>query len=219
MIEYLLETHAHTSEVSPCSHVDATTLVELYIEKGYSGVVITNHFCEGIFKENSSWEEKVEHFLSGWKIAKLAAINDFTVLLGMELRLKENYNEYLVYGIDEEFLFNNENLLNLSIKEFMALAKENGLIVFQAHPFRNGVTIINPSLVDGIEVYNGNIRHDSRNDIAENWAQIYGLYKISGSDFHELYDVLRGGIITKEKITNNSELLNALRNHVKLLKN
>lgn len=37
----------------------------------------------------------------------------------------------------------------------------------QAHPFRNGLKIVDPKHLDGIETYNGNPRHDSRNEIAK----------------------------------------------------
>ena len=81
----------------------------------------------------------------------------------MELRNIYNMNDYLVFGVTEEFLlkYNNTdtNFLEMPIGEFSKIAHENGLLLFQAHPFRNHMTITDHNLLDGIEVYNGCVRH------------------------------------------------------------
>ena len=43
-MEYLLETHFHTKETSPCAQVSAAESVPAYREKGYSGIVVTDHY-------------------------------------------------------------------------------------------------------------------------------------------------------------------------------
>ena len=45
----------------------------------------------------------------------------------------------------------------------------------QAHPFRTGLTREDPALLDGVEVFNGNARHDSHNDDALRFARENGL--------------------------------------------
>ena len=52
----------------------------------------------------------------------------------------------------------------------------------------------------------------SRNDIAEAWAEKYGLHKIGGSDCHQTEDVGSGGIVTGEKVENINDLVEILRN-------
>lgn len=217
MKQYLYEMHAHTSEVSPCSTVPADVMVKTYIESGYSGIVITNHFSRHIFNRGSdypsydaSWKEKVDYFLTGYQKAKEAAPADFTVLLGMEIAFLENDNDYLVYGLDENFLYENENLLEMGIKKFSELAHEHGLVVYQAHPFRDRMRVTIPTLLDGVEVHNGHPRHDSRNDIALHWAKKFGLKMVSGTDCHVLGEHARGGIIVPERILDNQQLLAAL---------
>ena len=42
-----------------------------------------------------------------------------------------------------------------------------------------------PDLLDGLEVFNGNNTHDSHNALADYWADMNGLIKTSGSDFHK----------------------------------
>ncbi len=104
---YQYDLHCHTQGVSKCGKVSPQEGARLYIESGYDGVVITNHFnhytLDGL-PEGSSWDDKVDFFLSGWRDFRDAAGDKLTVLLGMELRFTENFNDYLVYGVTEEFL-------------------------------------------------------------------------------------------------------------------
>ena len=67
----LLDTHVHTSQVSPCGKVPAEEMIELYKEAGYGGVIITDHYYKGYFESlgNRPWEEKIQSFLSGYKAA------------------------------------------------------------------------------------------------------------------------------------------------------
>ena len=210
------ELHAHTKETSNCGEVPAAELIEAYINAGYSTVVITDHLSTHTYFRydyvNMSWDEKIDVFVRGWKAAKQAAKSRINVLFGMELRFDMDNvdNDYLVFGIDEKFLRNNGDLINMNIKSFSKLAHENGLIIFQAHPFRVNMRISDPKYLDGIEVYNACVRHNSNNDIAEAWADKYGLLKSSGSDYHRPEDVGKGGIITETPITDNTELIKTL---------
>ena len=210
------ELHAHTKETSNCGEVPAAELIEAYINAGYSTVVITDHLSTHTYfrydYNNLSWDDKIDVFVRGWKAAKQAAKSRINVLFGMELRFDMDNvdNDYLVFGIDEKFLRNNGDLINMNIKSFSKLAHENGLIIFQAHPFRVNMRISDPKYLDGIEVYNACVRHNSNNDIAEAWADKYGLLKSSGSDYHRPEDVGKGGIITETPITDNTELIKTL---------
>ena len=40
----LYDLHVHTSEVSPCGHLNVQEMVSRYEKKGYSGIWLTNHF-------------------------------------------------------------------------------------------------------------------------------------------------------------------------------
>ena len=210
------ELHAHTKETSNCGEVPAAELIEAYINAGYSSVVITDHLSTHTYFRydyvNMSWDKKIDVFVKGYKAAKDAARGRINVLFGMELRFDQDNvdNDYLVFGIDENFLRYNGDLINMNIKSFSKLAHENGLIIFQAHPFRVNMRISDPKYLDGIEVYNACVRHNSNNDIAEAWADKYGLLKSSGSDYHRPEDVGKGGIITETLITDNTELIKTL---------
>lgn len=219
---YKIETHCHTSEVSGCSRVTAEETAKLYKKAGYSAIILTNHFSESTFKHvRGGWKERIDFFMKGYhKLYNLAV--DMDILLGMELRCSDSHNDYLVYGITESFLrrhnSSKSSLTGMKVNEASEIIRSNGLLMYQAHPFRNKMKVVDPALLDGIEVYNGHKNHASRNDIAEMWADKYHLKKISGSDFHYPLHEGRGGILCEHRITNNKELLEVLNNDPELIK-
>lgn len=219
MKEYLYEMHFHTKDTSNCAHISAEKAVEEYIKAGYDGIVVTDHLSPSTYmkynRELLPWKKKVDFFLRGYKNALKAADGRINVLLGMELRFRtsEGDNDYLVYGINEKFLYDTPNLLEMNIKEFYKLAHKNEFLVFQAHPFRIGMKVTNPENLDGVEIFNGNPRHNSSNDIAEMWAKKYGLMVTSGSDYHEFEDLARGGIYFEKEIKDNKTLIEEMSAH------
>lgn len=219
---FKLDTHIHTSDVSLCAQVEPEEMVEAYCRAGYSGIVITNHYnydtLDVIAAGITDPIARAARYLSGYRRAKAAAKGRLQVLLGMEARFPSNYNDYLVFGIDEAFVEEVTVRDIMRLDPFRELVHERGGLVFQAHPFRNGMTVIKPDRLDGIEVYNANVGHDSRNDIARQWAEKFGLLMSSGSDYHALRDVGRGGIMTEQPILDNAQLCEHLRVGVTLIK-
>lgn len=214
MNQYKIDMHVHTGRVSPCGKVSATEIVNLYKQSGYNGIVITDHFYDGYFDSLgcASWECKVDDFLSGYMEAfKEGNRIGLNVILGMELRFTGSANDYLVYGINEAFLKENPEFFNLSLTDFNKLIENNNIIIYQAHPFRAGLTTADPSLIDGVEVLNGNPRHNSNNHRAYEFALENNLRMISGSDFHQIQDLARGGIVVSENISSSEELAGLLK--------
>jgi len=74
------------------------------------------------------------------------------------------------------------------------------------------MTIVNEKHLDGIEVFNGHMGHNSNNDIAEIWADKYNLIKTSGTDFHYPDVPINAGIITKDEIKDMDSLVKILKN-------
>lgn len=212
MTGFKYDTHVHTSETSPCGKVPGAEMVRLYSEAGYSGVVITDHFIKQIFDFQlfKSWESKIDAYLKGYKAAVEAGEKcGLDIILGIELTFPENRNDYLIFGIDEQFLKENRELYKLGLEGFRKLTADSGILIFQAHPFRPFMTPAAPGLIDGVEVYNGNVRHDPRNDLALAFAMENGLKISSGSDAHRVGDQARGGIILPHRITDSKELVQA----------
>lgn len=211
------ETHVHTSENDICAQVKAQDIVRMYQDAGYDGMVVTDHFFS-LFSQWFADELKgadhhkiVDRWLRGYREARNAGERlGFTVLLGAEVRLDGTINDYLVYGLTETFL-QEAPLLNQrkDLKELISLLPEDTCVV-QAHPFRDEMTVQDPSALFGIEVYNGGTE-PFRNELARLFAQHYGKRMLSGSDFHRAEHLARGGIATEKRIICQSDLIDTLR--------
>ncbi len=217
-MKFKTELHCHTAAVSRCGRVEPEEIVEIYIRAGYTTLVITDHINEQTFDPKNSrymggedWQNKIDHFLTGYERAKAAAGNRLRVLWGVEICRAGTRSDFLTYGLTESFLRATPDICEGKDDVFFARLRGAGGIIYQAHPFRNGATVTKPALLDGIEIYNAHPRHASRNDIAELWAERHHLRGISGSDLHEAEFAPGGGILTDAPITSNEELLSTLR--------
>lgn len=213
MSKFLLETHAHTAEVSTCARLNSDVLVDYYLNEGYQAIIITDHFRSDFFERNKHLDYKsaIDAYLKGYRNARAYAADKLKVFLGIEISLDNDPNDYLVFGLEEDFLYENKDIQKLKIKEFSKVIRQNELLLLQAHPFRRGMRIVNPSLLDGIEVYNGNSSHNSSNAIAKAWAERFDLIGTSGSDFHYFFQMKPGGMFFEKELKTNAELVEALR--------
>ena len=213
-MSFLTELHLHTDEMSPCGHVPAEEMVRLYHEAGYATLVFTDHYYPKIYEAHGgvSHEELVARYEKTFRKAAAAAAGyGMTALFGLEIRFTDADNDYLVYGMDFDFFRKHDRMMELGLERFSELSHREGFYLIQAHPFRKGMKIQNPALLDAMEIHNGNPRHDSRNDVARLWAEKYGLTATSGSDAHQTEDVGRGGIATESRITTMEELISVLK--------
>ncbi len=209
-----IELHAHSTGFSNCGKLKIEELIPLYSEKKYDVLVLTNHFNSISARYYAEIGGKNYHQDYHDMIRRAREIGkkyDLLVLGAYELRFDENANDYLVYGMTEEFTRNYSSIFTNGVKAFSEAARQNGFLLYQAHPFRNGMTVINPDVLFGIEVQNTHPRHDSRNDIALAWAEKYGLHKIAGSDCHRIEDVGTSAIVTDDKIQNMDDLVQILK--------
>lgn len=205
--------HMHTSEVSPCAKRRAFEGIKDYKEAGYDGVVITDHFNDYVLESfNGSDRERVERYLEGYHKAQEAGDTlGIKVLFGIETCLKGSQDDFLIYGATPEFLYEYPKLYEMSLEKLYESVHQAGGLVIQAHPFRGYCQVRDPKFLDGIEVFNGNPRHDSRNDSAVEFvARHSNLIQTSGSDYHEAEDVAKGGMEFKMNICSEQSLKKAL---------
>ena len=210
-----MEMHAHTRENDVCVTLDAPDIVRLYHEAGYGGMVITNHyfinarewFADAI--ADADQRGFIDYYLRGYRAAREEGEKlGMKILLGAELRLaKPNINDYLIYGIEEKDLYELPLLYELDLPQVRQLLPE-GAVIVHAHPFRTTMTVTDPALVDGIEIYNGGT-DAFRNHLAREWAEHYGKIVTSGSDYHHEEHLARGGIMV-DALPENEQALAAL---------
>lgn len=69
-------------------------------------------------------------------------------------------------------------------------------------------------VLDGVEVFNGHPRHDSRNPLALEFAAAHPhLIRTSGSDYHRTQDLATGGIETDRDIRTPADLVKCLKDN------
>lgn len=182
---YRIELHAHTKPVSPCSEISPADLVQAYLDRGFHGVVITNHFNLGDMKGLPK-EEGLDYYLSGYEQTRKAAEGtSLQVFLGTEIRFNEHTNEFLVYGVDRQILSQCYDYLDKGFSAYREAVTLPNSVLVQAHPFRDRNERREPELMDGIEVFNMHPGHNSRvAQAAKLAASIPGCIKTVGTDFH-----------------------------------
>ena len=216
------ETHLHTKEVSKCATVSAAELMHAYKNAGYHTVFVTDHFQANTIGSygDVAWEEKIRKFLDGYNAAKAEGEKlGLTVLMSAEFCFPGSPNHYLAYGITEEFLLSSPDMNLFDIERFSRTAKEAGVLLVQAHPYRDGKNTPTPEYVDAIEVYNSHPRHEDHSELSEALAKEYGLPISAGSDTHQPEDIARSGILTDEPIESSADLIRHILNRdIKIIK-
>lgn len=216
---YKTELHIHTRESSRYSKISAKNILKVYKKNKYSTIVTTDHLYSkdmGEYKKSNikKWRRQIDKVCFGNEKMKL--LNEklgygLNILFSIELTLKETDSDYLVYGITKEFLYDNEKIYDLTLKQLHKLCKDNNFLLIQAHPFRDNIKRAEFEDVDGYEGYNGCKDEESRNFKALNYGINSGKLITSGSDAHRKYDTCSGGIQTKDEIKSIEELIHVLR--------
>ena len=135
---YKYETHLHTKHGSACATISGKGQALEYKHAGYTGIIVTEHFFRGntCIPKDLPWEERINLFCRGYEEAKYYGDKiGLQVFFGWE----ETYDgqDFLVYGLDKEWLLNHPEVEHWTIKElFLEVSKYGGMVI-HAHPFRD----------------------------------------------------------------------------------
>ena len=185
-MKYMFEIHCHTSESSGCASETAEATVKAYKEKGYAGVVITDHL--GIGSKRDDWADHCRHQQAGYRNAKAVAEKyGMTVLYGAEITVRPfGGNDFLCLGLEPEWWTEHPELEDMSLYDVLKTVREAGAFISHAHPFREAnyikSIVLVPRLIDGVEL-NAN-RTDFENERAAEYAAAYEKPLTAGSDNH-----------------------------------
>ncbi len=203
------ETHLHTSPVSRCAKLSAKEMLEAYKAAGYTTVFVTNHFAEYHYPDGLTYSEYVDYYFNGYEEAK--AVGDeigLTVLFAVELTLRGNH--YLLYKTDKAFFLAIPDIFKMQVKDFYAYAKEKGVTVIEAHPYRDGNCFPTLDACDGIEAINANPRHENFDEKCLALAREHSLPISAGSDAHRDEDIGLAAMVSEEPITSVDEYVELL---------
>lgn len=228
---YLYETHMHTSEASACARCTGAEMARAYKKAGYTGIIITDHFFYGntAVDRRLPWKEWVERFCLGYENAKAEGDKiGLQVFFGWESGYQGT--EFLVYGLDKEWLLAHPQIVHASVDEQFALVHEGGGIVSHAHPFREEDYIpeirLFPEYVDAVEgvnaMHSGDVSDAHKNPLFNERALAYGrehgLPFTAGSDQHSTV-MIGGGMVFPRRLADVHDFTQAVLNReaVKLL--
>lgn len=198
---YRIETHLHTTYISRCGWLGAEALAKSYAAAGYDAICVTDHYNRECFDyaeiDLTAPGSKTDAFLTGFRrLQREAAKRGLRVYEGAELRFDGSENDYLLFGFPHELLADPDAVMRGGLAAFSEKARAAGALLVQAHPFRRMCTPAPAEYLDGVEVLNCNPRHDSRNDLALDFARQHGLLMTAGSDCHRIEDIGQSGILT-----------------------
>jgi len=184
-------------ETSRCSQVPAREMAMDYKRRGFTGMVITDHFVNGhsYADEPDTWEEKMEVFSRGYRAAKAAGDEiGLKVYYGLEYTYRRSTGEdYLALGLTEEQVLRDlKDCDQWQLEDFIDKVHALGGIIIRAHPFRQAEYIKTPAPdrsglnVDAIEVFNGGNAKELYNYQAMEWALKEKKPMVAGSDTHTI---------------------------------
>ena len=212
--KYKIELHAHTKHISRCSEIGNSELVQAYKGAGFDGIVITNHFSTCGHKTKREYTKYIDSFIKDYHDLKDKGFDyGIKVYLGMEIRFGENDNDYLLYGIDEDFIKGIKQDTR-TLQEFIPYLRQYpDVIIIQAHPFRDRMMLVEPSLLDGVEVFNLHPHHNPRAGFAAKYAENENMKICTcGTDFHHRGHQALSALLTKKMPVDEKELVCCIRN-------
>ena len=191
-----IDPHVHSSGTSRCSHVTCEQLIDEKIKLGYDGAILTNHCQEWYYpkEEHKNYIERViEDFARGKAYADKKG---FRFYLGLEVTLNiPHYADWLLYGVAEDILRKTPCLYTLTQKELFDFCEEHGVLLIQAHPYRQSPC--EPKYMHGVEI---NCTDGDLDKIpqVEEFAKEHGLLITCGTDYHFPERTYHGGIYVPE---------------------
>ncbi|MDR0878680.1 MAG: histidinol-phosphatase, partial [Treponema sp.] len=103
---YLYETHLHTALSSACGVSLGSEYISRYIDLGYSGIIVTDHFYRGntAICYRLTWRDWVNKFCRGYEETKEEGDRlGLDVFFGWEETF-DGADDYLIYGLDKAWL-------------------------------------------------------------------------------------------------------------------
>lgn len=201
-----LEMHVHSMPASVCSRLSPEAIAQKYAAMNYGAIVLTNHYTRSyIEKYGVTHEQWMDMFIQSYRDQCEACKKyGIEVYLGAEVTLYQfssiymqerhsaeelwnNYADYLLYGITEDFLRSSPPLGDFTLPALHDHCRAAGVLVVQAHPYRTE-QFHSPKDVrylDGLEI-NGNGGYASGPHEKEilATAKEHGLIVTCGMDVH-----------------------------------
>ena len=117
--KYRYDLHVHTYEGSACAKSPAAELADFYKEKGYAGLVVTDHFYAGNTRVDRSlpWPEWLKGFKEGYEHMKARGDEiGLSVFYGWEYSF--HGIDFLTFGLDNDWLLEHPEVKDMDIVDY-----------------------------------------------------------------------------------------------------
>lgn len=219
-MDYIYETHLHTDESSHCGRTPAREYIPYYLDMGYRGIVVTDHFYGNVSytpNRNDPWRKQVDDYCRGYEAALDEGIKrGLDVFFGIEQHF--NGDEVLIYGVDKQWLYDNPDIIHWNRRQLFDQVCAVGGCIVHAHPFRvrDYISVIRlNSCVHAIEAFNG-----GNNPVDDCYALAYAkhwkLPVVAGTDMHRIGgrpDSLTYGVRFEKPWESIHDYVRAILNH------
>ena len=213
---FFYDVHLHTSESSACAKSSGVEMARAYLQNGYTGIIVTDHFFNGNSSapKNIPWEDRIDILTSGYRAAK-----DYGDMHGLDVffawEASSDGNDFLTYGLDVDWLLKHPDVDKLPIREYLKFCRSEGAIIVHAHPFRQDFYIpmirLLPDLTDAVEIMNAQ-RTFLENSRARWYAESYDFPMTAGSDAHHVSMLKHSGVFLPYRISSVSDYMSILMN-------
>lgn len=148
-----LDLHAHSSGISRCCRIPAETVLSFAKNIGLDGIILTNHYTKYYLKNNDAMAFARDYIAEYEYTKRLGDDMGLRVFFGVEVTWEESPSVHiLIYGVSPEFVLMHPEMYDYSQKKLYEAVKEAGGAMIQAHPFRNGTTVLDTEHLDGVEI-------------------------------------------------------------------
>ena len=212
---YLYETHLHTCQASACGVSTGREHARFYKERGFTGIIMTDHFFGGNTRINRElpWERRIDEFWSGYEDAKEEGDR---IGLDVFFGLEQNFagDEYLIYGLTKEYMKAHPEMEHWTRRQQLEEVHRAGGCVVQAHPFRMRSYMdrvrLGTRFCDGIEAANAG--NDPLDDArAWRYGKDLGLPMTAGSDNHHSPREILFGVLLEKRLTSIEDYVKIIR--------
>lgn len=209
----LIDMHAHCSEISRCCKASLEQAMEITLENGMDGFVLTNHYQKKYVTDGDYLAFAKRYMAECERAVAYGAQKGVPVFWGIEVTAEQYPQVHmLIYGVDSEFLFRYPTLFDYSQQELYRIVSENGGVLIQAHPYRGGTMVLDTAFLDGVEVNCHPLYGHSYCDELIKLARENDLIVTCGGDFHKDTYRPKCGIYLPDSIGDSAALGAYLKN-------
>jgi len=215
----LVDLHVHTSGISQCAQANYKEMVNAYVDAGFDGVVLTNHYnflytkeYGGEFSRYDYYKRYIQEYYEARDYGKMKGLK---VFFGAEVAIslpKCPYAEFLYYGLQPLDIDTYSDMYDYDQKGLYDVAQKENAVLVQAHPFRiqQGHFPHNPKYMHGVEI-NCHAKFFRDEEKVRAMAKEHNLLITCGSDFHVTFQAGAAGVRFNQFIIDERDMAQKIR--------